>query len=110
LLRLGSSSVSLVRRNSTALDNRDRLDSMTTPSVPADRYFGAAVAVLKTLRKRVAANALELARHGVPKQPLYLTGQVGGQPVSIHAEGSGDRDRSAGRSAGSRPGGAAAEE
>ena len=35
----------------------------------------------------MAANALELARHGVPKQPLYLTGQVGGQPVSIHAEG-----------------------
>jgi transposase InsO family protein len=55
--------------------------------VPADRYFGAAVEVLKTLRMRVAANALELARHGVPKQPLYLTGQVGGQPVSIHAEG-----------------------
>jgi transposase InsO family protein len=55
--------------------------------VPADRYFGAAAEVLKTLKARVAANALELARHGVPKQPLYLTGQVGGQPVSIHAEG-----------------------
>jgi transposase InsO family protein len=55
--------------------------------VPADRYFGAATEVLQTLRKRVAANALELARQGVPKQPLYLTGQVGGQPVSIHAEG-----------------------
>jgi transposase InsO family protein len=55
--------------------------------VPADRYFGAAAAVLQTMKKRVAANALELARHGVPKQPLYLTGQVGGQPVSIHAEG-----------------------
>jgi len=55
--------------------------------VPADRYFGAAAAVLESLKKRVAANALELARHGVPKQPLYLTGQVGGQPVSIHAEG-----------------------
>jgi transposase InsO family protein len=55
--------------------------------VPADRYFGVAAEVLKTLKARVAANALELARHGVPKQPLYLTGQVGGQPVSIHAEG-----------------------
>jgi transposase InsO family protein len=55
--------------------------------VPADRYFGAAAEVLQTLKKRVAANALELARHGVPKQPLYLTGQVGGRPVSIHAEG-----------------------
>lgn len=55
--------------------------------VPADRYFGAAAEVLQTMKARVAANALELARHGVPKQPLYLTGQVGGKPVSIHAEG-----------------------
>jgi transposase InsO family protein len=55
--------------------------------VPADRFFGAAAEVLKTLKARVAANALELARHGVPKEPLYLTGQVGGKPVSIHGEG-----------------------
>src|SRR5439155_4169077 len=55
--------------------------------VPADRFFGAAPEVLATLKARVTANALELARHGVPKQPLYLTGQVGGQPVSIHAAG-----------------------
>jgi transposase InsO family protein len=55
--------------------------------VPADRYFGAAPEVLRTLQARVAVNALELARHGVPKAPLYLTGQVGGQPVSLHAEG-----------------------
>jgi hypothetical protein len=55
--------------------------------VPADRFFGAAPAVLETLRKRVAANALELARQGVPKAPFYLTGQVGGQPFSVHAEG-----------------------
>jgi transposase InsO family protein len=55
--------------------------------VPADRYFGAASEVLRSLRARVSANALELARHGVPKEPLYLTGQVGGKPVSIHAEG-----------------------
>jgi hypothetical protein len=55
--------------------------------VPADRFFGAAEEVKRTLAARVAANALELARHGVPKEPLYLTGQVGGQPVSLHAEG-----------------------
>jgi hypothetical protein len=35
----------------------------------------------------VAANALELARHGQPKKPFYLTGQVGGRPFSVHAEG-----------------------
>jgi transposase InsO family protein len=55
--------------------------------VPADRFFGAAPEVLQTLKARVAANALELARHGRPGNPFYLTGQVGGQPFSVHAEG-----------------------
>jgi transposase InsO family protein len=55
--------------------------------VPADRFFGAAPDVLRTLKERVAANALELARHGVPRSPFYLTGQVGGRSFSVHAEG-----------------------
>jgi transposase InsO family protein len=55
--------------------------------VPADRYFGAGSEVLATLKKRVAANALDLARHGVPKKPFYLTGQVGDKSFSVHAEG-----------------------
>jgi hypothetical protein len=55
--------------------------------VPADRFFGAAPDVLRTLKARVAANALELARHGAPREPFYLTGQVGGKPFSLHAEG-----------------------
>jgi transposase InsO family protein len=55
--------------------------------VPADRFFGAASEVRRTLEARVAAHALELARHGLPKQPFYLTGQVGGKPFSVHAEG-----------------------
>ena len=55
--------------------------------MPADRYFGAGSEVLATLKKRVAANALELARHGLPKKPFYLTGQVGGKSFSVHAEG-----------------------
>jgi Integrase core domain len=56
-------------------------------STPADRFFGAAEEVKRTLEARVAANALELARQGVPKAPFYLTGQAGGQPFSVHAEG-----------------------
>jgi transposase InsO family protein len=55
--------------------------------VPADRFFGAAPDVLRTLKERVAANALELARNGSPKTPFYITGQVGGKPFSVHAEG-----------------------
>jgi len=35
----------------------------------------------------VAANAWELARNGVPKAPFYVTGQVGGKPFAVHAEG-----------------------
>jgi transposase InsO family protein len=55
--------------------------------VPADRFFSAAPAMLESLRSRVAANALELARSGVPKSPLYLAGNVGGTPVILHGEG-----------------------
>ena len=54
---------------------------------PADRFFGAAEEVKRTLAARVQANALELARQGVPRAPFYLTGQAGGQPFSVHAEG-----------------------
>lgn len=54
---------------------------------PADRFFGAAPDVLRTLKERVAANALELARNGIPRPPFYLTGQMAGQNFSLHAEG-----------------------
>ena len=55
--------------------------------VPADRFFHAAPEVLKTLKARVTRNARELAQKGVPKKPFYLTGQVEGQPFSVHREG-----------------------
>ena len=55
--------------------------------VPADRFFGAASEVKRTLAARVQANALEMARHGLPKAPFYLTGQAGGRSFSVHAEG-----------------------
>jgi transposase InsO family protein len=55
--------------------------------VPADRFFGAESEVRAALERRVASNALELARDGVPKDPFYLTGQVGGKGFSVHAEG-----------------------
>jgi hypothetical protein len=35
----------------------------------------------------VAANALELARNGVPKAPFYVTGRIGDRGFSVHAEG-----------------------
>jgi Integrase core domain len=56
-------------------------------ATPADRFFHAAPTVRATLAERVAANALDLARQGVPRSPFYMTGQVAGQPFSVHAEG-----------------------
>jgi hypothetical protein len=35
----------------------------------------------------VAANALELARNGVPKAPFYVTGRIGERGFSVHSEG-----------------------
>jgi transposase InsO family protein len=55
--------------------------------VPADVFFQADPEVRKTLDDRVAANALELAKHGAPRKPFYLTGRVGDQSLSLHAEG-----------------------
>lgn len=55
--------------------------------VPADRFFAAADEVRATLSARVAGNALELAQHGLPRKPFYLTGKVGDVGISLHAEG-----------------------
>ena len=55
--------------------------------VPADRYFQAAPQVLETLKKRVEANALDLAQHGTPRQSVYLTGRVGEAGITLHGEG-----------------------
>ena len=67
--------------------NFHRVHSGIDGLVPADRFFGAAPEVRKALEKRVAANALELARQGVPRKPFYLTGQAGGRAFSVHTEG-----------------------
>ena len=56
-------------------------------SVPADRYFRASEEVRALLEKRVAKNALDLARNGEPRKSFYLTGRVGDENISLHAEG-----------------------
>jgi transposase InsO family protein len=67
--------------------NFQRTHSGIAGLVPADRYFAAADEVRETLRARVNANALDLARHGLPRKSFYLTGRVGDQAISLHAEG-----------------------
>jgi putative transposase len=55
--------------------------------IPADVYFGAESEVRESMEAHVDANALELSRHGTPRKPFYLTGRVGDQSLSLHAEG-----------------------
>ena len=43
--------------------------------------------MLETLRQRVDAKAKELAQHGTPRKTFYLTGRVGDENISLHAEG-----------------------
>jgi hypothetical protein len=55
--------------------------------VPADVFFSAAPEVRTSLEARVAENALDLARYGKPRKAFYLTGRMGDETVSFHAEG-----------------------
>ena len=54
--------------------------------VPADRFFGAASALRQTLEAALQANELRLALGEAPRAPVYLTGQIGDQLVSVHGE------------------------
>ena len=67
--------------------NFQRTHSGIDGLVPADRYFASAPQVLETLRKRVDARAKDLAQHGTPRKSFYLTGRVGDENISLHAEG-----------------------
>ena len=67
--------------------NFQRVHQSLDGLVPADRFFGAAEEVKRTLASRVAANALTLAKNGLPKEPFYMTGQAGGRAFTLHAEG-----------------------
>lgn len=55
--------------------------------VPADRFFEATPEVRQALAERVASNAAELARDGVPRKAFYLTGRVGDEGIALHGEG-----------------------
>ena len=55
-------------------------------AVPADRFFGAGDAVRAQLEANVSRNELQLAIGEVPRQPVYLVGQVGEQAISVHGE------------------------
>jgi transposase InsO family protein len=58
------------------------IDGMT----PADRFFGLAVEVRKAIEATLAQNELRLAVGDAPRSPVFLIGQIGEQPISLHGE------------------------
>jgi transposase InsO family protein len=58
------------------------IDGMT----PADRFFGLALEVRKAIEETLTQNELRLAVGEAPRSPVFLIGQIGDQPVSLHGE------------------------
>ena len=54
--------------------------------VPADKFFGAETSVRQALEQAYARNELHLAVDEAPRQPFYLTGQIGEVPVALVGE------------------------
>jgi transposase InsO family protein len=54
--------------------------------VPADKFFGLENEIRRTIEETVDRNALRLALGEAPKSPVFLIGQIGDQPVSMHGE------------------------
>lgn len=58
------------------------LDGMT----PADRFFRAEDQVRTIIEETISKNALRLAVGEAPRKPVFLIGQIGDQPLSLHGE------------------------
>lgn len=54
--------------------------------VPADRFFGVEDEVRKVLEDSIGKNAIRLAVDEAPRTPVFLIGQIGDQPLSLHGE------------------------
>ena len=54
--------------------------------VPADRFFGVENEVRKVLENTIKKNSLRLALDEAPRSPVFLIGQIGNTPLSMHGE------------------------
>lgn len=59
------------------------IDGMT----PADRFFGLESEVRKVLEQTMTENQLRIAIGEAPRTPVFIVGQIGDQPISLHGEG-----------------------
>jgi len=53
---------------------------------PADRYFEIQGELRKVMERGIAANVLEMALRGKPREPFYMVGRMEGQSVVLRAE------------------------
>jgi transposase InsO family protein len=53
---------------------------------PADRFFGKEQEIRKALEETISKNALKLALGEAPRSPVFLVGQIGDTPLSLHGE------------------------
>lgn len=54
--------------------------------VPADRFFGLESEIRRAMERAMEENELLLATGDRPKAPVFLVGQIGGKPISLHGE------------------------
>lgn len=54
---------------------------------PADRFFGLENEVRSIIEQTMTENQLRLAIGEEPRTPVFLVGQIGDQPISLHGEG-----------------------
>lgn len=54
---------------------------------PADRFFGLENEIRKSIEQVMSKNQLRLAIGEAPRTPVFLVGQIGDQPISLHGEG-----------------------
>ena len=53
---------------------------------PADRFFGLAGPVRQAIEATLTQNELRLAVGDAPRSPVFLIGQIGDEPISLHGE------------------------
>lgn len=58
------------------------IDGMT----PADRFFGVESEVRKVIEASITKNELRLAIGESPRSPVFLIGQIGDKPITMHGE------------------------
>lgn len=54
--------------------------------IPADRFFGVEDQVRKVIEESMNKNAIRMAIDEAPRTPVFLIGQIGDQPLSLHGE------------------------